>query len=231
MNGLTAVVLGGTGLVGSHLVQFLMDEPRIEKIRLLTRRSVEIQHPKVEVLVTDFANFDAYRENLGKGDIIFCSIGTTLAQVKGNRQRYREIDFDIAVNAARFGKEAGFHTYILVSSHLANSKSPFFYTKLKGEIEEVVGQFRWEKLCIFRPSFLLGKRKHSRPLEFIFQQLARWIKPLLPAKYRPVKAEDVAKAMLEAALYDEPGLHFYHYHDMLQAASARRKPWQRKIDE
>src|SRR5437870_4296873 len=108
MRPLTAVVLGATGLIGEQLVAEMLTDNAFEKVRILVRRPVNITNPKLEVQTVNFDNLAEFREKLGKGDCIFCCIGTTQKQVKGDKTAYRKVDFDISVNAAKMAKHAGF---------------------------------------------------------------------------------------------------------------------------
>lgn len=215
MNGQTAVVLGATGLIGSHLLEQLLNDDAFIKVRVLVRRSIELQHPKLEVCVTDFNNYKDYQSKLGTGDCIFSCIGTTNANVKGDKALYRSIDFDIPVNAARFGKEAGFQQYLLVSAVGANPRSSFFYTRLKGELEDVIATFKFKSFHVFRPSFLLGNRKEQRMGEGIGKAVFQFFKFLIPAKYKDIQASDVAKAMIKAAKEGKEGMKVYYYSEMM----------------
>ena len=127
MNGQTAVVLGATGLIGSHVLEQLLNDDAFIKVRVLVRRPLELQHPKLEVCITDFNNYADYQSKLGTGNCIFCCIGTTNANVKGDKALYRTIDFDIPVNAARFGKEAGFQQFLLVSAGIRRWQQYFIH--------------------------------------------------------------------------------------------------------
>ncbi len=214
MNGQTAVVLGATGLVGSHLLEQLLNDDAFTKVRVLVRRPLELQHPKLEVCITDFSNYADYQSKLGKGDCIFSCIGTTNANVKGDKALYRTIDFDIPVNAARFGKEAGFQQYLLVSAAGADPKSSIFYSRLKGEVEEVIATYKFNSFHVFRPSFLLGNRKEQRTGESIGKKVFQFFSFLIPSKYKGIQAADVAKAMIKAAKDGKEGVKVYYYRDM-----------------
>lgn len=216
MNGQTAVVIGATGLVGSALVQQLLNDDAFDRVRILVRRAVELQHPKLEICMTDFSDYEQYRQQLGTGDCIFCCIGTTMAQVKGDKTLYRSIDFDIPVNAARFGKEAGFQQFLLVSAIGANSKSRIFYSRLKGEVEEVIATFGFNSFHVFRPSFLMGNRKEQRTGERIGIALFRLFQFLIPSNYRGINVAVVAKAMICAARQRLAGVHIYYYRQMVE---------------
>jgi uncharacterized protein YbjT (DUF2867 family) len=108
-----------------------------------------------------------------------------------------------------------------VSSVGANFKSGNFYLRAKGELEEALRQHSFAGLHIFRPSFLLGMRTENRPGERIGMALA---KPLSFAmlgglrKYRPITAETVGKAMVNAASLATSGTHVYEYEEMISLA-------------
>ena len=212
----TALILGASGLTGSQLLKLLLDSADFDRVRALVRKPLGISHPKLEEIIVDFRNMDQYKQSIGKGDVIFSCIGTTLKNVKGNKQLYKEIDFDIPVNAARFGIEAGYKQFVLVSAHLANSKSMVFYNRLKGETEDIIKTFPFESIHIFRPSFLMGERKERRWLEMTFGKLMIWLSPLLPDASKPIEVNMVAKAMISAVSENKKGIYYYTFRDIKQ---------------
>lgn len=193
-----ATIIGATGLIGGHLLDMLLNNVTFKTVRILIRRPLELSHPKLEKKLVDFSDMENFRLALEGTDVIFCTIGTTMKKMKGDKDAYRKVDFEIAVNAARLGKANGCEKFVLVSAVGADSQSRNFYLKLKGETEEAVQASGIESVYILRPSLLIGNRKEFRAGE----KLASWLMPLfafiLPAKYRPVKAIDVAKAMVNA---------------------------------
>lgn len=110
----------------------------------------------------DFADLENFRLALEGTDVIFCCIGTTMKKMQGDKEAYRKIDYDIAVNAAQLGKANGCEKFALVSAVGADSKSRNFYLKLKGETEEAVEASGIESVYILRPSLLMGNRKEFR---------------------------------------------------------------------
>jgi uncharacterized protein YbjT (DUF2867 family) len=146
---------------------------------------------------------------------VFCAVGTTNAKVKGDKAAYRKVDYDIPVNAARYCSETGVPAFLLVSSVGANAKGGNFYIKLKGEAEEAVGAQKIPSIAIFRPSMLLGHRNESRPAEAIAQAITKPLGFLFPSKYKPIKAFDVARAMVAASNNPLPGVKVLHYREMM----------------
>jgi uncharacterized protein YbjT (DUF2867 family) len=214
MTAKTAALIGATGLIGSHLLKCLQDDDDFKTIRLLVRRPVPYNHPKIKVLVIDFADEAAFKAGIAGCEAVFCAVGTTNKKVKGNKAAYRKVDYDIPVNAARFCAETGCPHFLLVSSVGANSKGGNFYIKLKGEVEDRVKSISIPSVSIFRPSMLLGKRPESRPLETIAQVMMKPMSILFPSQYKPIAAEDVAKAMIGACKQDKPGFRVYHFREM-----------------
>lgn len=198
-----ATIIGATGLIGGHLLDMLLNDASFTTVRILIRRPLAISHSKLEKNLVDFNDMESFRLALEGTDVIFCCIGTTMKKMKGDQAAYRKVDYDIAVNAAKLGKAKGCEKFVLVSAVGADSKSRNFYLRLKGETEEAVHHSGIESVYILRPSLLIGNRKEFRAGE----KLATWLMPLfsflLPAKYKPVKASDVARAMITAIKTDD----------------------------
>lgn len=172
-------------------------------------------HPKIQLLVIDFADKAAFKTAIAGSDAVFCAVGTTQKKVKGDKAAYRRVDYDIPVQAAQFCAETGCPRFLLVSSVGANSQSKTFYTKLKGEVEDTIRTMKIRSVFIFRPSMLLGERQESRPTETIAQVVMRPLSFLIPSHYRPIAARDVARAMVAASKQDIPGCHIFHYREMM----------------
>ena len=192
----------------------LQADDTVGTIRVVVRRPVQFPQSKVEVKLVKFADPESFKLALEESDVVFCAVGTTQAKVKGDKEAYRKVDYDIPVNAARFCAETGCPQFLLVSSVGADSHSNNFYLKLKGEVEDVVQQQPIKSITIFRPSLLLGSRKESRPGEKIAQLVMPVFSVFLMGKlrkYKPVQAKDVAAAMIKAAKKMKPGRFVLEY--------------------
>lgn len=209
-----ATLIGATGLIGNHLLELLLADEYFDSVRILIRRPMELIHPKLEKKLVDFTDMESFRLALEDSDVVFCSIGTTQKKVKGDKDAYRKIDYDITVNAARFCKLNGCETFVFVSSVGANSKSNNFYLRLKGEVEEAVKAVGLKKVYIMQPSLLLGNRKESR----FGEKIAEWIMPvisfLIPPKYKPIKAAEVAKAMIYLSKKNLTGIYYSQFKEI-----------------
>ncbi|MFT3822749.1 MAG: NAD(P)H-binding protein [Chitinophagaceae bacterium] len=223
MQAQTAVVIGATGLIGEQLVQELLQDATFGKIVLLVRRPIPLSHPKLEIRIVDFNDLNDLSAKLGEGDAVFCCVGTTRSKVKGNKEAYRKVDYDIPVNTARRAVQQGFTEFLVVSAVGASTASGSFYLQLKGSMEEDVRGIPFRSVHIFRPSLLLGKRKEFRLGERIAQVIFPAISFLLPgglSKYKAISDTTVAKAILAAARQAKQGIHEYEYNEIQQLAKA-----------
>lgn len=213
----TAVIIGATGMVGGLLLQQLLQNDQFSRVRILVRNPVTFQHPKLEVRQILFDDAESFNDGLGKGDSIFCCVGTTQKKVKNDKSAYRKVDYDIPVTAAQMAAKNGFKKYLLVSAVGANPNSANFYLQLKGSVEEDISQLPFESIHIFRPSLLMGHRKEARTGEKIAQVVMPAISWILAGpfrKYKPISGEKVAISMMNAALAPATGTRIYQYDDM-----------------
>lgn len=196
-----ANVIGATGLVGSHLVNILLENNKFNKVRIFVRRKSGLSHPKLEEQVVDFSNEKTWGDYL-KGDVLFSALGTTLKQAGSKKKEY-EVDFTYNLNFAQKAKESGIENYVLISSLGADAKSRIFYTRMKGELDEAVSNLGFKNLAILRPASLTGDRKERRSMEEITVPLLRVVTKFIFKKYRPIHGETVAFAMLNAVLFPD----------------------------
>ena len=199
---LSALLAGATGLVGSYCLRALLDEPRYERVIVVTRRDVGelAKSPRVTQLVTEFARLGDVRKRL-VADHVFCALGTTIAKA-GSQQRFREIDFEYPLKLAQLSRLNGARHFSIVSAIGASSRSPFFYSRIKGDVEDGLERMGWPSLVIVRPSLIAGERTEHRALERLGEKVLRFA----PAAWRPVPARDIAATMVRLALSEPPGV-------------------------
>lgn len=200
----TALLLGATGLVGSHLLKQLLENPNYTQVVAFTRRPLDVRHPKLRQEILDFDHPDASKI---KGDDLFCALGTTLRKAGSKEAQYR-IDCLYPYKIGRIAKQNDVRQYLLVSSVGADAKSSNFYLRTKGELEEKIQELGFEHFVAARPSFLFGERKEFRLGEKIGIALAKALKPLIPRRYRGIDAEKVAWALIAKANEGGKGVEF-----------------------
>ena len=194
---MNALLIGATGATGSDLLQLLLGDSKVERVAIFVRRDPQITHPKLEVHLIDFDKKEQWR-HLVKGDILFSCLGTTLKDA-GSKEAQWKVDHDYQYRFAEAARENGVGTLLLVSSMNASLKSPFFYARMKGELEEAVRKLGFPRLMIFRPPSLIRKGS-DRAMERVGVKLIGFLNRLgLLKSMRPIPTERLAQAMLYAA--------------------------------
>ncbi|HBX67596.1 MAG TPA: NADH-quinone oxidoreductase subunit F, partial [Balneolaceae bacterium] len=156
----TAIVIGATGLVGSHLLNQLLEDDRYQKVKVFHRRSTGIEHEKLEEHIINFDDIDSWKSRL-TGDELYSALGTTIKKA-GSQEAQYTIDYTYQYETAKAAAENGVNKYSLCSSTGADSSSKVFYSRLKGELDDAVKKLPFEVITIMRPSILAGERDESR---------------------------------------------------------------------
>lgn len=191
----TALVLGGSGLIGGHLLDLLLTDERYGKVISLGRKALPRSHAKLEQHVVDLLNLEHHASYFTDVDDVFIAIGTTQAKTP-NKTQYEAIDFGIPVAAGKLAQAARCKNVAVVSSMGANAASKVFYSALKGRMEDALRALNLPNLVVVRPSLLLGHRTEQRHAEKIAMQVMQGLKFIIPAKCKAIPAQKVARAMV-----------------------------------
>jgi uncharacterized protein YbjT (DUF2867 family) len=203
----TALIAGSTGLIGSQLMQLLLNDDHYTIVKAISRKPLEITHPKLENIVLDFDRLTEHHDKL-KADDVFCCLGTTIKKVK-TKEKFRKVDFDYPVELAKLTKANGAEQYLLVSALGADKNSKIFYNQVKGEVEEAIGQIGFKSYHIFRPSLLMGDRNESRSGEEAGKVFFKYFGFLVPVKYKGIDSIKVARAMQQLAVLYQNGMQIH----------------------
>mgnify|MGYP003665181760 CR=1 FL=1 len=220
MKKLTANIIGATGLVGSHLLQQLLNDDRFEQIRIFSRRTTGLTHGKLEEHSVDFDQTKQWT-SLIKGDVLFSTLGTTLKKA-GSKEKQFLIDYSYQYQVAEAAAKNGVADYVLVSSAGADANSKIFYSKMKGELDEAVKELEFKRIVILRPSILDGDRQEKRTAEKIGIKVTRWLTQYFFKEYRPIHAKTVAKAMISSIFNEEltPNYQIFELDEVAKLAKA-----------
>jgi len=200
----TCLVAGASGLVGSSLVRMLLQEQEYETVHILVRKELNLAHPKLYQHVVEFDNLATYNLDF-KADDAFVTLGTTIAKA-GSKGAFYKVDHDYVLSFARKALSLGATGIFVVSSMGAHPGSSIFYNRVKGEMEKDLKAIGFPQLGIFRPSLLLGPRTEKRVGEKLASWMMQTLDFLIPAKYKAIHVDKVARKMIELALQNENGV-------------------------
>ena len=204
----TAIVIGATGLVGSHLVGLLLKDRRFELVKVFARRSLNISNDKLEEHIVNFDEPDKWKK-LITGDVLYSAMGATL-KAAGSKDEQYKTDYTYQCEVAKIAATNCVDEYILVSAAGASKASKIFYLRMKGELEEAVKKLPFDTIHIMRPGMLAGERVRVRTGEQLGIGVMN-VLSMLPGlgSLKPIQGNDVARAMINATFRRVTGIHTY----------------------
>lgn len=144
---------------------------------------MKFTEPKCTGHVVDFENLSKYADLFNVTDVFIC-LGTTIKNAK-SKEAFRKVDYDYVIEAAKMAKASDVEKLLVITAMGADSKSKFFYSRVKGDVEGTLQHLELNSVHIFRPSLLIGERKEFRAGEKISGMLSSFAKFLFVGPLRP----------------------------------------------
>ncbi|WP_426416141.1 NAD-dependent epimerase/dehydratase family protein [Aestuariirhabdus sp. LZHN29] len=203
---LNALIAGATGASGRLLTQRLLDDPRYGRVHIVHYRPTGFaEHPKAteHLLGLDDLEQLVIDESIGR---VFCCLGTTLKQA-GSVEAFARVDRDYVVALGRWAKKQTVAQLHVVSSLGVSARSPNYYSRTKGQMEQGLGELELPALVIYRPSMLHALRNPPRRNETLSYPLVKAL-CTLPGlrRFRPLNVADLAAVMHHHSLVDLHGV-------------------------
>ncbi|MCL6459452.1 MAG: NAD-dependent epimerase/dehydratase family protein [Gorillibacterium sp.] len=170
------ILTGATGFVGGEVLRQALDDPAIDLITVLTRRSVGMSNPKLkEIILKDFLDYSRITDHLKVDACIWC-LG--ISQTEVSKEEYIKITFDYTLAAARAMLAANPRMrFCFLSGRAADQdeKSISLYGKIKGRTEKELSKLS-PSVYNFRPAFIRPARPgQKRPfIPMLFGPIA-WV--------------------------------------------------------
>ena len=198
------MLVGATGLVGGHVLQQLLDDPRCDAVVAPTRRPLAHADPALHNPVVDFERLPVDAPWWAV-DAVICALGSTIKQA-GSRAVFARIDHDYPLQVATLAQAHGAHAFVLNSAMGADPQSRIFYNQVKGRLEQDLRGLGYRSLTLVRPGLIGGERSERRTGEHLASLVLGALGPVLPRAWRINPAVNIAAAMVEAALAPRPGV-------------------------
>lgn len=206
------MLVGATGLVGGQVLQQLLDDPRCGAVVAPTRRALALSEPALHNPVVDFDRLPV-DATWWAVDAVICALGSTIKQA-GSREVFARIDHDYPLQVATLAQAHGAHAFVLNSAMGADADSRIFYNQVKGRLEQDLRGLGYPSLTLVRPGLIGGDRVERRTGEHLASLVLGTLGPVLPKAWRINPAENIAAAMVEAALVPRAGVHIVSSSDL-----------------
>jgi uncharacterized protein YbjT (DUF2867 family) len=231
----TAIVLGASGSVGQALLEQILSCPAFAPVIVLVRRPMGlaaaagprvVEHvvPDMQPAQLEQAVVDALA-GCGPGAVGFSVLGIGAGTARLSLAEHRAVDVELNAAFARGlvrstrVRHLVFMSAIGADPHASTSGSGAAgmprYARVKGEAEQAVQRQGPQVVSILRPSVIIGSRHtpallaHAMPL----------LSPLLPARVRPIRSTEIARAMVALACHTPPSSGIYGYAEMRALAA------------
>lgn len=234
-NSQAALVLGASGSVGNALIKELIHNGSLHPLVTLVRRSqpeqlalardAGIQLREVLVPTMDPPSLEAATHaalaDLG-GDVVgFSVLGVGAGTAKLSIDEHRAVDVQLNAAFARGLKASGRVRHLAFMSAVgADPNAPTSgsgaagmarYARVKGEAEQAVKEAGPPFVSIFRPAMIIG----SRHTPWLLEKMLPAFSFVTPAKFKSIRVEQIAKAMVACALVTPTTSGVYHYAEMV----------------
>jgi len=198
------IVTGATGMVGEGVLLECLENPEVERVLVLSRRSCGHAHAKLrECLVQDFRDLGAHEADLRGHDACFYCAG--VSSVGMSETDYTIITYDTPL---RFAETLVRLNPSMVFVHVSGShtdsseQGKVMWARVKGKAENALMRLPFKAVYNFRPSLMkpMPGQKHVKAAyraALLLYPLARLFFPSMPLR-------DVARAMINAVRFGAP---------------------------
>lgn len=219
-----AFVTGGTGFIGSHLTDQLLDSNTFTEVRCLVRsREKWLQGKDFTKINGDLNDLKALNEGLEDADILFHIAAIVKAP---DEKSFRQANVEATENLLRLAQRNGVKNMVILSSLAAvgpSSGTPLdenadlqpvsMYGRSKKEMEERIHNIASsdDSIKIIRPPAVYGPREDQ--IYSFFKACSRGICPIIGDGKHPrvsmIFVSDLVKGIMMAAEKEDTGVHTY----------------------
>ena len=231
----TAIVLGGSGSVGTALLRELFHDDGFDAIVTLSRRSlpeavgmartagrrlVKRVVPDMKAAPLAAATIDAAGEF--DGDLEgFSVLGVGAGTAKLTLEAHRAVDVGLNEAFARALRNSGKVRHLAFMSAAgadptakasgSGGAGMSRYSRVKGGSEEAVRASGPAVVSVFRPAMIIG----SQHTPWLLEKMSTLFSFVTPSKYQSISVEQIAKAMIATAKRHPAMSATYHYPEMM----------------
>ncbi len=204
------LITGATGMVGRSVLIECLEDNSVEKVYLLSRKSIEFQHPKiVEILISDF-------ENLIKADFQDISLDACfhcmgISSVGQSEAAFSKVTYEatkVLVDVMFEVNPGMVVTYVSGVGTDTSEKGKVMWARVKGKTENYILNKGFKKSYMFRPGMILPEKgiKSRTFLYQFFYVILRPFFPLFRLSKNVTTTTKLGKSMIRLVSIDYPSV-------------------------
>lgn len=154
------IITGSTGMVGKGVLLECLESSDIEKVLVVNRTSISLEHPKLEeMILKDFMLIETFADRLKGYDACFHCMGVSAVGL--NEERYSLITYEMTKKLVN--TLYGLHpkmTFIYVSGTGTDSseKGRVMWARVKGKTENMILNTGFADAYMFRPGAIIPEK-------------------------------------------------------------------------
>jgi len=154
------LITGASGMVGRSVLLECIDDKRIDRITLVLRNEINLQHPKInQIILNDFTRFDEVKLKFGRPDACFHCMG--VSSVGLNENEFSKLTFDISKSLADVMFDLNPEMVICYVSGTgtdSSEKGKTMWARVKGKTENYLLKKGFSKAYMFRPGAIIPEK-------------------------------------------------------------------------
>lgn len=195
---INTIILGATGMVGEGVLHVSLNNPDVESVLVIGRKSCGVQHPKLKELIhADFFDFTPVQDRLKGYNASYFCLGTTSLGKK--EDEYRRTTYDLTMSfATTLATISPSLTFCYISGEGTDSteQGKMMWARVKGKTENDLMKLPFKAVYNFRPGFIKPIKGMKNTLSFAKPLLVLYpfFKALFPT--HGCTLEDLGNAMI-----------------------------------
>ncbi len=203
---LKLIITGTTGMVGEGVLLHCLEDPNVERVLSVSRKSAGRTHPKLtELLIPDFLKLDAVESQLAGYDACFYCAG--VSSVGMSEADYTKITYDTPLHFAKVLARINPRMVMVhVSGRSTDSteQGKVMWARVKGKAENDLMKLPFKGVFNVRPALMKPVAGQTH-VKTSFRAVL-WLYPVFAALFpgSAMTLNDVGRAMLRCVVAGAP---------------------------
>jgi uncharacterized protein YbjT (DUF2867 family) len=212
-----AIILGGTGQVGSATVAELLAIPQCREVVMVTRKPIaarsRVRSVVLDTGAADFAERTTAlaREVLSQGPVSAIScVGVGSGSMRWSEDELKQLELGVVGAFARGCHDAPITQFCLLSAVGSSAVSRLRYARVMGMKEDTLRNIGFTRLAIFRPGIIVGNAHTPTWIA--------WLGKLIPGPFG-----NIDQKILGRSIAAEIALHSQETGEVIRGNAAMKK--------